>query len=57
MAANKEILQRIADSMDAEEFIDRLGVNMYQVVAKFAKEVFEDLERFDDIYEGEEDEG
>lgn len=57
MLNKNDILQHIIDSIyDPEELIDRLGLDVEQLVYKLETEIMSSLDAFEDIYssDGEE---
>jgi AraC-like DNA-binding protein len=50
----RDILQHIADALDVEDIIDRLGLSSEEVCKHFHREIMNNLEAFDDVYSEDE---
>lgn len=54
----QDIIRHISDTLDPEELIDRLGLDIETLAHKLAPEIMDNLSAFSDIYdpsEGEEE--
>lgn len=48
-----DLLERISDSVDQDEILERLNLETSFIVDKFKEEILDNLEKFDDIYDGD----
>jgi len=53
---NDDILKRIYTSLDPDELVDRLGIDIETLVYKLESEIMSKLDAFEDICSSDEDE-